>query len=50
MLSVFKVRKGNETVFEGVDCLEHIAILIVGQISGHREFNAGLVEAVDLNA
>jgi hypothetical protein len=49
-LSVFKVRKGDETVFEGVDCLKYIAVMILGQISGYREFDAGLVESVDLNA
>jgi len=51
MLSgVAGVRERDEFVFQRVNGIEQIATLVVGQMAGHREFDAGEVHSVNLKA
>ena len=49
-LGVAEVNKRDEAVFQRVNEVEHIARLIVGEVTSELEFNAGEVKPVNLQA
>ena len=49
-LGVQRVSKRNEAIFKGVDRVEQVNLLVVGKMAGNREFNAGVVETINLSA
>jgi len=48
-LGVTEIGELDEAIFEAVNSFEQVARLVVSQVAGEREFNAGEIESVNLH-